>query len=213
MGRLIIRQLQKDLQYERDRSGQLDAVVAKERQKYNDLYVEYEYLKNASPKVSSEFGYKFASYRDSEKYLREKNFELERYNSELELKIETTDKETQRLGAELLTLEAELRGERARNMAGMSAEQLTRMQQAGSNILLEMEDFSTNVYAKEQIAVKLFAQKALFSFLEICLVLAKYSILALGKQVPGAQPQGERGDADQPRQAVRRGPRDEGEEH
>ena len=56
MGRLIIRQLQKDLQYERDRSGQLDAVVAKERQKYNDLYVEYEYLKNASPKVSSEFG-------------------------------------------------------------------------------------------------------------------------------------------------------------
>ena len=69
-----------------------------------------------------------------------------------------------------------MRGERA----GMSAEQLTRMQQAGSNILLEMEDFSTNVYAKEQIAVKLFAQKALFSFLELCFVLAKYSILALG---------------------------------
>ena len=44
-------------------------------------------------------------------------------------------------------------------------------------------------------------------------MLAKYSILALGKQVPGTQPQGERGDADQPRQAVRRGPRDEGEEH
>ena len=77
-----------------------------------------------------------------------------------------------------------MRGERA----GMSAEQLTRMQQAGSNILLEMEDFSTNVYAKEQIAVKLFAQKALFSFLELCFVLAKYSILALGKQVPGTQP-------------------------
>ena len=34
-------------------------------------------------------------------------------------------------------MEAELRGERARNMAGMSAEQLTRMQQAGSNILLK----------------------------------------------------------------------------
>ena len=104
-------------------------------------------------------------------HLREKNSELERYNSELELKIETTDKETRRLVAELLTLEAELRGERARNMAGMSAEQLTRMQQAGSNILLEMEC------------------NALFSFLELCLVLAKYSTLALGQQVNRTGPE------------------------
>ncbi len=93
VGRIIIKQLQKDLQYERDKTGQLDSDIAKERQKYNDLYVEYKYLKNSSPVVSSETGYKFASHRDSEKYLRDKNFELEQYNSELELKIENTERE------------------------------------------------------------------------------------------------------------------------
>ena len=129
VGRIIIKQLQKDLQYERDKTGQLDSAIAKERQKYNDLYVEYEYLKSSSPVVSSETGYKFASHRDSEKYLRDKNFELEQYNSELELKIENTEREARRLRADIVTMEAELKEERAKILAGMSPDQLLRMQQ------------------------------------------------------------------------------------
>ena len=129
VGKMIIKQLQKDLQYERDKSSQLDSVITKEKQRYNDLYVEYEFLKNSSPNVSSGVHYKFASNSDSEKYLREKNFELERYNSELELRIENCERDSNRLRAEVASLEVELKDERAKNVAGMSKDQLSRMQQ------------------------------------------------------------------------------------
>ena len=40
---------------------------------------------------------KFGTFKESEKYLRDKNFELERYNAELELKLEDKGREAARL--------------------------------------------------------------------------------------------------------------------
>ena len=61
---------------------------------------------------------KFGTFKDSEKYLRDKNFELERYNAELELKLEDEGREAARLRAETRSLEADLKSERAKTVSG-----------------------------------------------------------------------------------------------
>ena len=61
---------------------------------------------------------KFGTFKDSEKYLRDKNFELERYNAELELKLEDWEREAARLRAETRSLEAEIKTERAKTVSG-----------------------------------------------------------------------------------------------
>ena len=61
---------------------------------------------------------KFGTFKESEKYLRDKNFELERYNAELELKLEDGDREAARLRAETRSLEAEIKTERAKTVSG-----------------------------------------------------------------------------------------------
>ena len=61
---------------------------------------------------------KFGTFKDSEKYLRDKNFELERYNAELELKLEDGGREAARLRTETRSLEADLKTERAKTVSG-----------------------------------------------------------------------------------------------
>ena len=61
---------------------------------------------------------KFGTFKESEKYLRDKNFELERYNAELELKLEDGEREAARLRAETRSLEADLKTERAKTVSG-----------------------------------------------------------------------------------------------
>merc|ERR550532_333266 len=69
------------------------------------------------------------SSQDMGKFLKDKNFELERYNSEMEVRLDSQDRDLQRLRAECLRLETELRQERDRSSSGMSQDQLSRMQQ------------------------------------------------------------------------------------
>ena len=72
----------------------------------------YFSYKTATP--NAELG----TFKESEKYLRDKNFELERYNAELELKLEDGEREAARLRAETRSLEAELQTERAKTVSG-----------------------------------------------------------------------------------------------
>ena len=130
---MIIKQLQDDLQHERDKLGQHETVLVKEKQRYNDLMVEFEHLKNTNNQwsSSSEVNYKTpATAANTDlRYLRDKNLELERYNSELELRMENTERDSRRLRADIAALEADLSEERAKNVAGMNKDQLSRMQQ------------------------------------------------------------------------------------
>ena len=131
VSKMIIKQLQRDLQYERDKLGQHEILLAREKQKYSDLYTEYEHLKKTSPNIShsSQFPVMVTSSQDMGKFLKDKNFELERYNSEMEVRLDSQDRDLQRLRAECLRLETELRQERDRSSSGMSQDQLSRMQQ------------------------------------------------------------------------------------
>ena len=132
ISKMIIQQLQKDLQYERGKCVSLDGFLAKEKQKYHDLYFEYEFLKGSSPSSVPEGKFKASDPRENANYLKEKNFELEKYTSELELKLDNVDREVRRLREEVESLEATLKEERAKNIAGVSKDQLSRMQQAES---------------------------------------------------------------------------------
>eukprot|EP00092_Neocalanus_flemingeri_P024928 GFUD01027036.1.p1 GENE.GFUD01027036.1~~GFUD01027036.1.p1 ORF type:complete len:1832 (-),score=681.44 GFUD01027036.1:71-5566(-) len=133
IGRMIIQQLQRDLQYEREKLRELEMVLSKERNKYSDLYIEYEHLKKTTPNMSTDVGYR--NGRDSsefEKQLRSKNLELERYSSELEMKQEMVEREVRRLREEGVRLEGELKEEREKNLSGLNKEQLVRMKQVNT---------------------------------------------------------------------------------
>ena len=130
VSKMIIKQLQRDLQYEREKLGQHEVLMAREKQKYSDLYTEYDHLRKSSPNISTDLQLKLSSTAqlEGEKYLKEKNFELERQNCELEVRLDREERDLQGLRTECLRLETELREERQRNSGAMSQDQLNRMQ-------------------------------------------------------------------------------------
>lgn len=67
-----------------------------------------------------------------ERQMKDRNLQLERRTAELEVIIEEGERETERLREEVARLEIEIQGEREKGMAGMSAEQLSRMRHINS---------------------------------------------------------------------------------
>jgi len=109
-------------------------VLNKERNKYSDLYVEYDHLKNSRPDISSDTP-QLRSGQESvefEKQMRCKNLELERYSSELEMKHDVLEREMRRVRGEVMRLEGELKEERERNLSGLNKDQLVRMKQVNT---------------------------------------------------------------------------------
>merc|ERR1719347_2198493 len=111
IGRMIINQLQKDLEYEREKLKELESVLNKERKKYSDLYVEYDRLRKSSPNMSTDIGVKKSG---------QESLELERYSSELEMKHDMMEREMRRVRGEIARLECELKEERERNLSGLN---------------------------------------------------------------------------------------------
>merc|ERR1719347_689308 len=134
IGRMIINQLQKDLEYEREKLKELESVLNKERKKYSDLYVEYDHLRKSSPNMSTDTGVKKSGQEslEFEKQMRSKNLELERYSSELEMKHDMMEREMRRVRGEIARLECELKEERERNLSGLNKDQLVRMKQVNT---------------------------------------------------------------------------------
>merc|ERR1719320_2037816 len=129
IGRMITKQLQNDLQYERVKLKELETVLHKERNKYSDLYVEYDHLKKSKPDISTDMPHVRSGQenKEFEKLMRSKNLELERYSSELEMKHDVLEREMRRVRGEVIRLEGELKEERERNLSGLNKDQLVRM--------------------------------------------------------------------------------------
>ena len=116
-----------------------EASLARERQQYQQLYTEYEFLKklSQSPAPGQDSGSDGVA---AEKLLRGKNFELERQNCELEVKLEQSEEEMGRLRAAVAVQEEELARERERHVSGLSTEQLARMQQVNTFLELNLKE-------------------------------------------------------------------------
>jgi len=133
IGRMIIQQLQRDLQYDREKLREVEMILSQERQKYSDLYTEYDHLKKNSPNISSdEVHINRRESSEFEKQLRSKNLELERYSSELEMKQDMLERELRRLKGETVRMEGQLKEEREKNLSGLNKEQLVRMKQVNT---------------------------------------------------------------------------------
>jgi len=134
IGRMITKQLQNDLQYERVKLKELETVLNKERNKYSDLYVEYDHLKKSKSDVSTDMPHVRSGQEniEFEKLMRSKNLELERYSSELEMKHDVLEREMRRVRGEVIRLEGELKEERERNLSGLNKDQLVRMKQVNT---------------------------------------------------------------------------------
>ena len=116
-----------------------EAKLAGERQQYQQLYTEYEFLKKVSqsPTPGQDSG---SDVIAAEKLLRGKNFELERQNCELEVKLEQREEEVGRLRAVAAVQEEELARERERHVSGLSTDQLARMQQVNTFLELNLKE-------------------------------------------------------------------------
>jgi len=134
VGRLVLDDLQRDLDLEREKGRDLLMALDMEKKKYLDMFLEYEHQRRmvgGEDRTDEESLNSFSdgNRADYDRVWRARELELEKLVSELEFKLEMSERAVERGRVTEENLKTELSEERERGIAGLSQEQLGRMRQ------------------------------------------------------------------------------------